>query len=66
MCEQVLVESFIRRGVDRAWFHAPLASQMTVQINALVDAYGRMETIRSTPIPIAHLYVPFPSSLPAH
>jgi len=53
----VLVESYIRRGVERGWFHAPLASQMTVQINALVDAYGRMETIRSTPIPVAHLYV---------
>lgn len=51
----VLVESFIRRGVDRGWFHAPLASQMTCQVNNLVDAYGRMETIRSTPIPIAHL-----------
>ncbi|KAJ4352080.1 uncharacterized protein N0V89_007426 [Didymosphaeria variabile] len=51
----VLVESYIRRGVDRGWFHAPLASQMTVQINSLVDAYGRMETIRSTPIPVAHL-----------
>lgn len=50
----VLVESFIRRGVDRGWFHAPLASQMTCQLNNLVDAYGRMETIRSTPIPIAH------------
>jgi putative membrane protein len=51
----VLVESYIRRGVDRGWFHAPLASQMTVQINSLVDAYGRMETIRSTPMPVAHL-----------
>ncbi|KAH7384381.1 Bestrophin, RFP-TM, chloride channel-domain-containing protein [Phaeosphaeria sp. MPI-PUGE-AT-0046c] len=51
----VLVESYIRRGFDRGWFHAPLASQMTVQINSLVDAYGKMETIRSTPIPVAHL-----------
>ena len=51
----VLVESYLRRGFDRGWFHAPLASQMTVQLNALVDAYGRMETIRSTPIPVAHL-----------
>ncbi|KAL6704294.1 hypothetical protein ACN47E_008358 [Coniothyrium glycines] len=51
----VLVESYLRRGHDRGWFHAPLASQMTVQLNALVDAYGRMETIRSTPLPIAHL-----------
>jgi putative membrane protein len=53
----VLIEGYIRRGFDRGWFHAPLASQMTVQVNALVDAYGRMETIRSTPIPVAHLYV---------
>ncbi|KAF2676464.1 hypothetical protein K458DRAFT_396899 [Lentithecium fluviatile CBS 122367] len=51
----VLVEGYIRRGFDRGWFHAPLASQMTVQVNSLVDAYGRMETIRSTPIPVAHL-----------
>lgn len=51
----VLIEGYIRRGFDRRWFHAPLASQMTVQINSLVDAYGRMETIRSTPIPVAHL-----------
>jgi putative membrane protein len=51
----VLVESYLRRGFDRGWFHAPLASQMTVQLNNLVDAYGKMETIRSTPIPVAHL-----------
>ncbi|KAF1944731.1 hypothetical protein EJ02DRAFT_452080 [Clathrospora elynae] len=51
----ILVEGYIRRGHDRGWFHAPLSSQMTVQLNNLVDAYGRMETIRSTPIPIAHL-----------
>ncbi|KAH8702723.1 Bestrophin, RFP-TM, chloride channel-domain-containing protein [Phaeosphaeriaceae sp. PMI808] len=51
----VLVESYLRRGFDRGWFNAPLASQMTVQINNLVDAYGKMETIRSTPIPVAHL-----------
>lgn len=51
----ILIEGYIRRGFDRGWFHAPLASQMTVQVNSLVDAYGRMETIRSTPIPVAHL-----------
>lgn len=51
----IFIESYIRRGFDRGWFHAPLASQMSVQVNSLVDAYGRMETIRSTPIPIAHL-----------
>lgn len=57
----VLVEGYVRRGFDRGWFHAPLASQMTAQVNTLVDAYGRMETIRSTPIPVAHLYVSFPA-----
>ena len=51
----ILVESFIRRGFERGWFHGPQASQMTVQVNSLVDAYGRMETIRTTPIPVAHL-----------
>ena len=54
----VLVESYIRRGFDRNWFHGPQASQMTVQLNNLVEAYGRMETIRTTPLPVAHLYVP--------
>lgn len=51
----VLVESYIRRGFERNWFHGPQASQMTVQLNNLVDAYGRMETIRTTPLPVAHL-----------
>ncbi|KAL8735991.1 MAG: hypothetical protein Q9166_000553 [cf. Caloplaca sp. 2 TL-2023] len=49
------VEQYIKKGTDKGWFHAPQASQMQVQLNALVDAYGRMETIRLTPIPIAHL-----------
>lgn len=48
-----LVESFIKRGHDRGWFHSPQASQLTVQLNTLVDAYGRMETIRYTPFPVA-------------
>ncbi|CBX96599.1 hypothetical protein IAQ61_005535 [Plenodomus lingam] len=51
----VLVESYLRRGADRGWFHAPLASQMSAQLNTLVDAYGRMETIHATPMPVAHL-----------
>ena len=54
------VEQFIKRGFDKGHFHAPQASQMQVQLNGLVDAYGKMETIRLTPIPIAHLYV-FPT-----
>ncbi|KAL8786162.1 MAG: hypothetical protein Q9213_002932 [Squamulea squamosa] len=49
------VEQYIKKGYDKGWFHAPQASQMQVQLNSMVDAYGRMETIRLTPIPIAHL-----------
>ena len=55
------VESFISRGFDRGWFHAPGASQLQTQLNILTDAYGKMETIKLTPIPVAHLYV---SALP--
>ncbi|KAL1628617.1 hypothetical protein SLS56_005726 [Neofusicoccum ribis] len=51
----VMVEAYIRRGVARGWFHGPQASQLTVQINSLTAAYGRMEAIRTTPIPVAHL-----------
>lgn len=51
----VMVEAYIRRGVARGWFHGPQASQLTVQVNSLTAAYGRMETIRTTPIPVAHL-----------
>jgi ion channel-forming bestrophin family protein len=49
------VEQYIKRSYDNGMFHAPQASQMQVQLNTLVDAYGRMETIRLTPIPVAHL-----------
>lgn len=49
------VDSFLKRGVERGWFHAPGASQMQAQLNTLTDAYGKMETIRLTPIPVAHL-----------
>ena len=49
------IEQYIKKGFQRGWYHGPMASQMTVQLNALVDAYGRMETIRLTPVPIAHL-----------
>ena len=51
------MEAFIKRGFDKGWFGAPQASQMQAQLNGLVDAYGRMETIRLTSIPVAHLYV---------
>ncbi|KAI9837216.1 MAG: hypothetical protein M1819_000290 [Sarea resinae] len=49
------VEQYIKMAHDRGWFHAPQASQMQVQLNTLTDAFGRMETIRLTPIPVAHL-----------
>ena len=49
------VEQYIKRAFDKGLFHAPQASQMQVQLNTMVDAYGKMETIRLTPIPIAHL-----------
>ncbi|KAL9610045.1 MAG: hypothetical protein Q9167_005230 [Letrouitia subvulpina] len=49
------VEQYIKRSFDQGVFHAPQASQMQVQLNTLVDSYGKMETIRLTPIPIAHL-----------
>ena len=49
------VDAFIKRGMLRGWFNAPSASQLQVQLNTLTDAYGKMETIALTPIPIAHL-----------
>ncbi|PSR82553.1 Bestrophin/UPF0187 [Coniella lustricola] len=50
-----LVEGFIARGQARGWFHAPQASQLTVQVNTLMDAFGKMETIRLTQFPVAIL-----------
>ncbi|KAI9847666.1 MAG: hypothetical protein M1838_000812 [Thelocarpon superellum] len=50
-----LVEKYIKKATDRGWFNAPQASQLQAQLNTLVDAYGRMETIRMTPLPVAHL-----------
>lgn len=49
------IESYIKRGHDRGWFHAPQASQLTVQLNSLVSAYGSLETIHLTPLPVAYL-----------
>lgn len=51
------VEQYIKRFHDKGAFHGPQASQMQVQLNTLTDAYGKMETIRLTSIPVAHLYV---------
>ena len=49
------VEQYIKRNHDLGYFHGPQASQMQMQLNTLVDAYGRMETIRLTPIPMTYL-----------
>ena len=49
------VEQYIKRCFDAGTFHGPQASQMQVQLNTLTDAYGRMETIRLTSIPVALL-----------
>lgn len=49
------VERYIRQGLDKGWFAAPLASGLTAQLNTLMDAYSRMEMVRMTPIPVAYL-----------
>ncbi|EMC97763.1 hypothetical protein BAUCODRAFT_67152, partial [Baudoinia panamericana UAMH 10762] len=51
----IQVERYIKRGHDRGWFHAPAASQLTVQLNTLVSSYGSLETIHLTPLPVAYL-----------
>lgn len=49
------VDGFVKRAFERGWFHAPQASQLQAQLNLLTDAYGKMEMIRMTPMPVAHL-----------
>ena len=49
------IESYIKRHADSGAFNAPQSSQLTVQLNSLVSAYGSCETIRLTSIPVAHL-----------
>ncbi|KAI5367817.1 Putative bestrophin/UPF0187 [Septoria linicola] len=51
----IQVEGYIKRAHDRGWFHSPQASQMSVQLNTLVAAFGTMETIHLTPLPVAYL-----------
>jgi ion channel-forming bestrophin family protein len=40
------IESYIRRGVIRGWWAAPQASYLSGQLNALLQAFSQMETIR--------------------
>ncbi|KAI9830496.1 MAG: hypothetical protein M1826_004733 [Phylliscum demangeonii] len=49
------VEAYLQRALARQWMAAPQASQLQGQLNNLVDAFGKMETIRLTPLPVAHL-----------
>jgi len=51
----VSVEAYIRRGVLRGWWAPPQASYIDTQLANLVSSYSTMETIRTTPIPVAHL-----------
>lgn len=52
----VLVEGYIHRQVRRGRLTPPqAASQVGPQLNMLTDAFARMETIRTTPLPVAHL-----------
>ncbi|KAF2745996.1 UPF0187-domain-containing protein [Sporormia fimetaria CBS 119925] len=51
----ILLERFIERTHQNSLISAPLHSSLTGTLNTLIDAYTRMETIRSTPLPIAHL-----------
>lgn len=56
----VSLESYIKRHSSPSprypapYFHAPLSASLSTQLTALISAYGQMETIRSTPLPIAH------------
>lgn len=51
----VLVEAYIHRQVKRGRLTPPqAASQVGPQLNTLIDAFGKMETIRTTPLPVAH------------
>lgn len=51
----IQVEGYIKRGVDRDWFNAPQSAQMNAQLYTLTSAYGSMETIHLTPLPVALL-----------
>jgi putative membrane protein len=51
----VFVEALIAHGAGLGWFHNGAASAMCTSLDRLVDAYGSMEMIRLTPIPVAHL-----------
>lgn len=49
------VEGYIRRGVQRGWWAAPQAGMLSSVLTQLISNFAAMETIRSTPLPVAHL-----------
>jgi putative membrane protein len=49
------IEAYIRRGLQRDWWIAPQAAALQNTLSSLLAEFARMDTIRSTPIPIAHL-----------
>lgn len=49
-----LVESYIRDGARQGRFNAPQSSMLSSQLNVVMDAFGKMETIKLTPIPVCH------------
>lgn len=51
----IQIDAYIKRGEGRSWWSAPQASQMSAQLNLLVQTYGNMETIHLTPLPVALL-----------
>lgn len=49
-----VIERYIKRGADRGAFNAPQSAMLSGQLNTLLDAFGHMETIKLTPIPVCH------------
>jgi len=47
-----VIERYIKRGVIRGAFQAPQSAMLSGQVNSLVKAFGTMETIKLTPIPV--------------
>jgi len=49
-----VIEKYIKRGVNRGAFNAPQSAMLSGQVNSLLTAFGSMETIKLTPIPVCH------------
>jgi putative membrane protein len=49
------IEAYVRRGVLRGWWAPPQASYLDTQLGNIIQNYTTMETIRFTPLPVAHL-----------